>query len=128
MYTKNNIKNNTPMYTKNNILTFSLGFPFKVYLRTSAVKLHWVCNKASFFHPSKILAGRCEIKINDFSKVIDFWKNKLSLLVSFISLSFWWLIWSKLVVSNFYQNFKKICISNFNISFLLSGILYDLSN
>ena len=40
-----------------------------------------------------------------------FGKNKLSLLVSFISLSFWWLIWSKFVVSNFYQNFKKICIS-----------------
>ena len=71
MYTKNNIKNNTPMYTKNNILTFSLDFPLKVYLRTSAVKLHWVCNKASSFHPSKILVGRCEIKINDFSKVIE---------------------------------------------------------
>ena len=50
MYTKNNIKNNTPMYTKNNILDVLVGFSFQsLPSYFDSEKVHLVCNK--FFPP-----------------------------------------------------------------------------
>ena len=59
------------MYTKNNILTFSLGFFFQSVPLYFGSEITPSLQQGKFFPPSKILAGHCEIEINDFSKIIE---------------------------------------------------------